>query len=305
MLAGTRREVQNLNQMARAHMIEDGRVSSVGQRFETARGAREFAQGDRVMFLRNNKEMGVKNGTLGTVREAGPDGRLTVEVKGKGKEGGRLVEVNTKGEMGYTHIDHGYAATVHKSQGATVDRAHVVAGEMSGREWSYVAGSRNREEVHFYATADQLKPLEREGKGKDVERGGVENSELARDMSRSNQKSIALDYAKKGEERGQDREQAQGREGGRDTRTHADRQLDRAGIDRRTHEERQLGRLQAGQERESGGNDKSSFDMRKESYSSKDRDLDSELQAAIDRVPEKGKEPGHALDRAQEVDLGR
>lgn len=305
MLAGTRREVRNLNQQARAHMIEDGRVSSVGHRFETVRGAREFAHGDRVVFLRNDRGLGVRNGTLGTVREAGPDGRLTVEVKGKGKKGGRLVEVNTKGEMGYTHIDHGYAATAHKSQGSTVDRAHVIAGGMSGREWSYVAGSRNREEVHFYATADQLKPLEREGKGKDVERGGVENSELARDMSRSSQKSIALDYAKKGEERGQDREQAQGREGGRDTRTHADRQLDQAGIDRRTHEERQLGRLQAGQERESGGNGKSSFDMRKESYSSKDRDMDAELQAAIDRVPEKGKEPDHALDRAQEVDLGR
>lgn len=296
MLAGTRREVRNLNQQARVHMIEDGRVSSVGHRFETARGAREFAQGDRVIFLRNDdRGLGVRNGTLGTVREAGPDGRLTVEVKGKGKEGGRLVEVNTKGEMGYTHIDHGYAATVHKSQGATVDRAHVVAGEMSGREWSYVAGSRNREEVHFYATTDQLKPLEREGKGKgkgkgrDVERGGVENSELARDMSRSNQKSIALDYAKKGEERGQDREHALGREGGRDTRTHADRQLDQAGIDRRTHEERQIDRL-----------DKNSGDMRKESsFPTDERDLDAELKAAIDRVPDKSQE------RAQEMDLGR
>lgn len=314
MLAGTRREVRSLNQQARAHMIEEGRVSRDGQRFETAQGSREFAQGDRVIFLKNDNRLSVRNGTLGTVRGVNEGGRLTVSIKGKnGQE--RLVNVNTKGETGYSHIDHGYAATVHKSQGATVDRAHVIAGEMSGREWSYVAGSRNREEVHFYATTDQLKPLEREqGKGKDVERGGVENSELARDMSRSAQKNIALDHLPKDQqkdgelaragERGQDREQAQGREGGRDTRTHADRQLDEAGFDRRTHEERQLDRLQEGRERD--GIDKNAGDMRKESYSPADeRDLDAELQAAIDRVPDKSQEREHTQERAQEMDLDR
>lgn len=302
MAAGTRREVRSLNQQARAAMIEEGRVSRDGQRFETVQGAREFAQGDRVIFLKNDKQLDVKNGTLGTVREVGEDGRLAVAIKGKdGQE--RLVEVDTKGETGYSHIDHGYAATVHKSQGATVDRTHVIAGDMSAREWSYVAGSRHREEVHFYATADRLKS----------ERGGVENSDLARDMSRSQQKHIALDYQLKGEGKGVREEteklQQQHRESGAreaapgDRRTHADRQLDELGIDRRTHEERQLDGLREGRDREA--DDKKFSDLRNESYPSKDRDMDAELQAAVDRVPEKNQEREHAQERTQEVDFGR
>src|SRR3546814_17799774 len=37
---------------------------------------------------------------------------------------GRSVAFNTKD---YAHIDYGYAATVHKAQGMTVDRVHVLA----------------------------------------------------------------------------------------------------------------------------------------------------------------------------------
>jgi hypothetical protein len=37
---------------------------------------------------------------------------------------GRSVAFDTKD---YAHIDHGYAATIHKAQGMTVDRAHVLA----------------------------------------------------------------------------------------------------------------------------------------------------------------------------------
>ena len=36
---------------------------------EVERGARDFASGDRVMFLQNERGLGVKNGTLGTVEQ--------------------------------------------------------------------------------------------------------------------------------------------------------------------------------------------------------------------------------------------
>ena len=35
--------------------------------FKAERGERQFATGDRIMFLRNERGLGVKNGTLGTV----------------------------------------------------------------------------------------------------------------------------------------------------------------------------------------------------------------------------------------------
>src|SRR3546814_8749952 len=78
-----------------------------------------FAGEDRILFLRNEKSMGVKNGTLGTVERASAE-RLAVRL-----DNGERVDVDLKL---YAHVDHGYAATIHKSQGMTVDRSHVQIG---------------------------------------------------------------------------------------------------------------------------------------------------------------------------------
>ncbi|HFQ92090.1 MAG TPA: hypothetical protein ENK29_04345, partial [Chromatiales bacterium] len=76
----------------------------------------------------------------------------------------------------YEHFQHGYAVTAHKSQGVTVDHAHVLIHEgMSDREWSYVAASRSREATHLYCTADVY-------------------AEAARTMSRSRQADTTQDY---------------------------------------------------------------------------------------------------------------
>src|SRR5207253_2920571 len=63
MLALRRRDVAELNQLARALMDREGRLGE--ERFSVA--AREFAAGDRVVCLRNDPLLGVKNGTLGTI----------------------------------------------------------------------------------------------------------------------------------------------------------------------------------------------------------------------------------------------
>jgi len=52
----------------------------------------------------------------------------------------------------HPHIEHGYALTAYKAQGASGERAYLLAHEnLSAREWSYVAGSRAREAVHLCA----------------------------------------------------------------------------------------------------------------------------------------------------------
>jgi hypothetical protein len=59
----------------------------------------------------------------------------------------------------YPHIDHGYAATVHKAQGLTVDRAHVAVAPNFDRHTAYVALTRHRADVQLhYGCDDSLSP---------------------------------------------------------------------------------------------------------------------------------------------------
>ncbi len=51
------------------------------------------------------------------------------------------------------HLDHGYAMTVHRAQGATVDRAFVLGSDTVDRGWGYTAMSRHRHEARLYVTA--------------------------------------------------------------------------------------------------------------------------------------------------------
>jgi Ti-type conjugative transfer relaxase TraA len=174
MLAYRRVDVRDLNERARAVRQAAGELGA-DYRVQTERGGRDFAAGDRVYFLRNERGLGVKNGTLGTVVGiAGPapglGERLTVRL-----DDGRVVGFDVKD---YGHIDHGYAATVHKSQGVTVDRTHVLATSHVDRHAAYVGLSRHRERVDLHWSADEMGSRER----------------LTRVLGRERLKDTSLDY---------------------------------------------------------------------------------------------------------------
>ena len=116
-LTHTNAEVRDLNIAARDKLRDGGELGGDVD-VKTERGERQFASGDRMMFLRNERGMGVKNGTLGTIEAVSP-GHMAVRT-----DDGRSVSFDLKD---YAHIDHGYAATFHKSQGVTVDQAHILA----------------------------------------------------------------------------------------------------------------------------------------------------------------------------------
>jgi hypothetical protein len=122
----------------------------------------------------------VKNGMIGTV-EAVEDGRLTARLDqlASRKEGeGRRVSVSM---ADYAAVDHGYATTIHKSQGATVDRAFVLASETMDRHLTYVAMTRHRDGAALYAGRDEFADLEA----------------LSSRLSRSQAKETTLDYAER------------------------------------------------------------------------------------------------------------
>ncbi|WP_293678512.1 Ti-type conjugative transfer relaxase TraA [uncultured Phenylobacterium sp.] len=171
MLAHTRVDVAQLNQLARGRMRDAGELGAE-QMVVTERGERAFAAGDRVMFLRNERSMGVKNGTLGTV-ETIDGSRLVVRLDGAER---RQVQFDLKD---YAQIDHGYAATIHKSQGVTVDHAHLLASDGLDRHAAYVGMSRHRETLAVHYGADDFK----------------DRHQLTRTLGRERAKDTTLDYS--------------------------------------------------------------------------------------------------------------
>ncbi|UXR94608.1 Ti-type conjugative transfer relaxase TraA [Agrobacterium tumefaciens] len=156
--AAIRSELQNRQRLERSPGLNDGadrgdrgngadRVGDedVGERvFQTNNGKRAFAAGDRIIFLENNCDLRVKNGMLGTVEHVEP-GKIIARLDGRG---GDSVSIPTDT---YQAIDHGYATTIHKNQGATVDRAFVLASSTMDRHLTYVAMTRHRDSVQLYA----------------------------------------------------------------------------------------------------------------------------------------------------------
>ncbi len=187
-LAYTRADVAELNGLARDRLRAAGELGKDHQ-VETERGARAMARGDRLMFLRNERGLGagpgsrggvaVKNGTLGTVLAVDSKGeRLTVRLDGPGQEGKDAAPVVTFYVRDYGHMDHGYAATVHKAQGVTVDRAHVLASAHMDRHAAYVALTRHRDGVALHYGRDEF----------------ADGRQLARALGRERAKDTTLDY---------------------------------------------------------------------------------------------------------------
>ncbi|WP_315721873.1 MULTISPECIES: Ti-type conjugative transfer relaxase TraA [unclassified Bradyrhizobium] len=167
-LTHTNDEVRALNEAARERMRAAGDLGDEVQ-VTVDRGARAFASGDRVMFLQNERGLGVKNGTLGTIEQLSAQA-MTVQV-----DVGPSVHFEFKD---YNRIDHGYAATIHKAQGMTVDRVHVLATPGMDAHSSYVALSRHRDEIGLHYGRDDFAGQER----------------LTHALSRERAKDMASDY---------------------------------------------------------------------------------------------------------------
>jgi hypothetical protein len=111
----------------------------------------------------------VKNGTLGTVEQVSAQS-VTVQT-----DDARSVRFELKD---YNRIDHGYAATIHKAQGMTVDRTHVLATPGMDAHGSYVALSRHRDGMDLHYGRDDFANQDR----------------LVRTLSRDRAKDMASDY---------------------------------------------------------------------------------------------------------------
>lgn len=175
-LAYTRAEVQQLNELARAQREKLGELG-IDQTIETERGTRLFAEQDRVYFLKNDRDLGVKNGSLGTLEHI-QNNVLTIRLdKGDPKTPDKESLITFSTER-YNHLDHGYAATVHKAQGVTVDRAYLLASPHLDSHATYVGLTRHRDSVDIFYSREHFQ----------------HDQDLAKTLGRKRTKDITLDY---------------------------------------------------------------------------------------------------------------
>jgi ATP-dependent exoDNAse (exonuclease V) alpha subunit len=180
MLTGLVAEARLLNRLCQGARLSAGVLGQAGP--EVAGGT--LHTGDRVLFTKNSRRLGLKNGHTGTVLSVGEGGRrFAVRL-----DDGRRLDVPFR-VYNPKHVSLGYAATTHKAQGSTLERVLILlGGPLSDRHMAYVQASRSRGECRLY--------IDRRSAG-----GNASLKEAVRTLSRERTKDLAHDVKEAAERR--------------------------------------------------------------------------------------------------------
>ncbi len=146
MMAWRRANVAALNLRARQAMRQAGQLA--GPELHVA--GNTYQAGDRIVTLAPSAAGQLVTSQRGQVIAVDTDEvSLTVRM-----DDGHTHTLGPD-QIGADKLAHGYATTVHRSQGATFDTTHLFA-DGGGREIGYVAMSRARHTAHVHAVADNV-----------------------------------------------------------------------------------------------------------------------------------------------------
>jgi Ti-type conjugative transfer relaxase TraA len=158
--AYTNRDVDTLNAELRQVRRERGELSGLEVMLETRHGPAVFAVGDRVQFTDTDKKAGIYNGNAGTI--TGIDertGKLRAMLDAPAAGKGREVAWSAAEFSGFRH---GYAGTIYKGQGKTLDHTYLYHTRHWRAAASYVALTRQRDSAQVFvarATARDTRAL--------------------------------------------------------------------------------------------------------------------------------------------------
>jgi Ti-type conjugative transfer relaxase TraA len=145
--AYTNRDVDALNAELRQVRRDRGALSGPDVPFETKHGVADFAIGDRMQFTDTDKRLRIYNGNVGTI--TGLDARtsqLTATL-----DGGRVVSWSADDFQGFRH---GYAGTIYKGQGKTLDHTYLYHTHHWRAAASYVALTRQRDSAQVFVARE-------------------------------------------------------------------------------------------------------------------------------------------------------
>ena len=165
-LSYARKDVAELNDSIRNMLVENKKLSlgnnidiNIPKGLDSQEAqSKRFAVGDKIVFLRNGKvadEQIVKNGLFGNITSIEKN---IVTVKTHEKENTRDIKIDTSK---YNNFDYGYATTVHKSQGATVQNTIMYVNSKGwNRNLAYVGMTRHEENLDVFVNSDKYSNVE-------------------------------------------------------------------------------------------------------------------------------------------------
>ena len=156
MIAADNATVARLNARARTDLLAAG---AVGGREVVLHDSTRACAGDRVVTRLNARTLTtgrhhVHNGAAWDVVAAGADGSLLVTPADDPAAGA----ISLPADYVARHVELAYATTVHRSQGRTVERAHVVVDPTMTRQSLYVAMTRARGDNVAHVVLDDPHP---------------------------------------------------------------------------------------------------------------------------------------------------
>ncbi len=187
--AGTEAKVVSTDQQKHQISVQtkDGNEHSIdlktqGQNLAVyAEKQQQFSQGEKVVFLKNDKSLNVKNGQIGEIKSIDSDGRANIKM-----ETGKEKNINFKTQ--YNYVDHGYAVTDYKSQGQTSKEVIYHADTSKGVNYNqaYVAMTRGKEDLRIYTDnkeqfKEQMKQEQTKTSTLDYEKSQGRGAEKLRD----------------------------------------------------------------------------------------------------------------------------
>ena len=193
LLAYRRSEVDRLNSACQQLLAARDRHSDQRLQVEDL----ELAVGDRVVCGKNAiGQLGVANGTRGTITALDPDARtLTIRLEGKEPREVTLpawyLDGRGRGERN-RRVELAYATTGHRAQGLTRWRALVRLTGHENLNWLYVQLSRARHETTLYPVVgpEPQGPAELDLPDREV---GDGYDQLAQALARAGDQTLAID----------------------------------------------------------------------------------------------------------------
>jgi len=169
-------DVDQLNRAIRAVRKECGELKWENYSFETRDGRADFSAGDRIQFTGTDKPQAIYNGEAGTV-QAIDGSKITVALDGRAH---RAVTFDADT---FKDFRHGYAGTIYKGQGRTLDQTYLYHSEHWRSAASYVALTRHRDKAELFVATDTAADLK----------------QLARQMARVDERRAASHFHQAGE----------------------------------------------------------------------------------------------------------